>query len=91
MRCFLNFVNDRTCDLCKIINRQAYDVCYDNMLEKKDLNRKANKCKFREETYEGHTLVYVCTRDESSLRRAPVCKPEAGCFDDLDDLIKRME
>lgn len=91
MRCFLNFMNDRTCDLCKKTQPQLYEACYNHMLEKKNLCKKANKCKFREETYEGHTLIYICTRDDSRTRYAPLCNPEAECFDDLDDLIERVE
>jgi len=68
MRCKGEFINDRTCDLCMLVNRGEYDECF--MI---DFNRRVHeakidliecKCPNRKLTSKDYAQYYTCILKE---------------------------
>lgn len=83
MRCFKDYKNDRTCDLCSAVNYITFSECYLDYIEKKNymanlLQIKKNCPHLRKNCFEDREYYDGCART-SSYHRPPSCNPKLEC------------
>lgn len=84
MKCFLDFMNDRTCDLCREVKYEMYSECRllwrlrrENSIKKRCLHCTV-KDEWRGERYE-EELQEICYCKKSKSFRG-YCEPDKNCL-----------
>lgn len=77
MRCFGEFKNDRTCDLCGLANAEMKASCETKRNEAKNrflkLQSIKNKCKFASCKWDGDQHFEACTKNGETNPRYMLC------------------
>lgn len=85
MRCKGKFINDRTCDLCKISCAQEYFDCTAEYQSKVDAERRlkdiAATCGYKTRCYDEYTPFDGCSKNGNGYgRNADECRPSEKCL-----------
>lgn len=88
MKCFGEFHNDRTCGLCKKVDREMYSSCkfqYESAQKLQYImNTIKNKCPYREQAITDEWMYYKCTRPGYGIDGE--CWVTMACADGIEGL-----
>jgi len=84
MRCFGKYQNDRTCDMCSLLNEPEYTQCKQKHDDETALrNRLENiriRCPYRKTCYDEYDPFDACNKNGDAFGRfAPDCKATLEC------------
>lgn len=73
MRCKNVFLDDRVCDMCKLVNNRYYLECVDVTNKKIELNNKlyeiSNKCSYRMTAWDERNQFDACNKNGKGYGR----------------------
>lgn len=83
MSCYGNFKNDRTCELCYIVNSYEYRQCKSQFEDSVKMNKKLNEieknCSYRQEVYGDYEKYWGCYKNGESCSNQKECKVCLEC------------
>lgn len=83
MKCFGDYKDDRTCELCNIINMKEHNECLQKYKEERELNQKLydikTNCPYRESCYDEYEEYDGCVKDGYHGRSTKFCNPTLEC------------
>ena len=85
MQCKGKFANDRTCDLCKIVDMSMYVECTAEHQSKVDAKRRLQdfqaRCGYKTRCYDEYTPFDGCSKNGNGIGRfADECNPSEKCL-----------
>lgn len=84
MRCNGDFIDDRVCDMCSLVNNYKYITCKQEYEEKEALKRKLEeikqKCPYKKQCLDEYEWFDACNKNGDAYGRfAPDCNVTLDC------------